>query len=306
MIATTGIDERYAEEWLEQQAISGLLDVAEPGPRSQRRYALSAAQHLVLSNDESPFYAGGLALLAGGCGVATPRLPDLYRTGAGMPFADYGDDIRLGQGLFNRGAFLAQLTQDWIPALGIADLLAKPAAAALDLGCGVGWSAIALANAFAGLTVLGLDSDEASILDARRNAVEAGVADRVRFEVAQSDQPLSDSYDVAFYFESLHDMGHPIESLRAVRAALKPGGAVGVMDERAEDEFAPHGSPLERLFATASVLHCLPVGRSEDDSAATGCLFRPRVLREYATRAGFASIDVAPIEHDVFRFYLLR
>ncbi|HET6167201.1 MAG TPA: class I SAM-dependent methyltransferase [Marmoricola sp.] len=306
LAGAAGIDTRYAEEWLEQQATAGLVDVAEPGSRSDRRYRLTDAQSLVLADADSPFYGGSLGLLSAGVGVVLPQLVDAFRTGAGISFGGYGDDVRLGQALFNKTGFLEQLTQEWIPTLGVGELLSAPGATALDLGCGTGWSSIAMAQAYPGLSILGIDSDEASVMDARANAADAGVGDRVRFEVASADEPLPATYDVAFYLECLHDFGHPVESLAAVRAALKPGGAVVVMDERAEEEFTPDGSPIERAFAAFSVLHCLPVGRSEPDSAATGTLFRPSILREYAARAGFASVEVSPIEHDMFRFYVLR
>ncbi len=100
-------------------------------------------------------------------------------------------------------------------------------------------------------------------------------------------------------------MAHPVEALVAARRTLRPGGRVVVMDERAEEEFAPGGSPIERLLAASSVLHCLPVGRSQEDSAATGALFRPHMLEHYAQHAGYADVEVVPIEHDLFRFYVL-
>jgi 2-polyprenyl-3-methyl-5-hydroxy-6-metoxy-1,4-benzoquinol methylase len=305
---TAGIDERYAREWLEQQAISGLVTVVTPGDGSTRVYGLSPDQAASLGDQESPLYAGSMALLLGGLGVALPLLPDVYRSGAGIPFGAYGDDVRIGQGMFNKGAYLGQLTQEWLPGLGdVSGLLVRPGAVALDLGCGVGWSSVALARAYPGLRVLGLDSDDASVMDARTHAVEAGVAGRVDFEVSSADRlPEGTQADVALFLESLHDMAHPVASLRAVRGALRPGGAVVVVDERAEEEFAPDGSPVERLLASASVLHCLPVGRSEPGSAATGALLRPATLRAYAAEAGFTSVEVAPIEHDVFRFYVLR
>ena len=164
-------------------------------------------------------------------------------------------------------------------------LLRQDGARALDVGCGVGWSGIALAGAYPGLTVLGVDSDEASIMDARMNAAEAGLTDRARFEVQQADAPkLPSSYDVGFFFESLHDIGHPVEALASLRQALRPRGVVLVMDEKAEESFAANGSPFERFLGAGSVLHCLPVGMSEADSAATSTLFRPDTLRRYATR----------------------
>ena len=277
----TGIDARYAREWLEQQAIGGLVDVAEPGDAHTRRYVTSPGQRQALADSESPVYAAAMALLLGGLGTVLPRLPEAYRTGTGISFGEYGDDVRLGQGLFNRGPFLGQLTQEWLPAMpDVASLLARDGAAAVDLGCGVGWSSIALAQAHPGL-------DRARRRQRRRighgcpgNAAEAGLGDRVRFEVNDADADLGEgSYDVAFYFEALHDMAHPVEALAAARRSLRPGGRVVVMEEGAEEQFAPGGSEIERLLAASSVLHCLPVGRSQPDSAATGALFRPDTMR---------------------------
>ncbi|MBF4769307.1 methyltransferase domain-containing protein [Nocardioides agariphilus] len=303
-----GIDERYAAEWLEQQAISGLVSVTEPGDRETRVYGLDAEQALSFGDPESPAYAGAMALLMGGVGRVIEQLPEIYRTGGGIAFGGYGDDVRLGQGLFNRSGFLGQLTQEWLPAIdGVGDLLGRPGARALDIGCGVGWSSIALASAYPGLTVLGIDSDDASVMDARRNAAEAGLGERVRFEVGDAAAPpAGEGYDVAFYFEALHDLPHPVESLAAVRSALRPGGVTVVVDERAEEEFAPGGSEVERLLATSSVLHCLPVGRSQPGSAGTGALFRPSVMRDYAARAGYAGVEDVPVTHDLFRFFLVR
>ncbi|QSR26232.1 SAM-dependent methyltransferase [Nocardioides aromaticivorans] len=307
--ARTGVIERYVREWLEQQAIAGLVAVDDASaPPDQRRFGLSPAQRLALADAESPFYAGALALLGGGCGAALPQVLDAWRHGTGLSFGAYGDDVRDGQGLFNKADFEQRLVQEWLPAVPDVDaLLRRTGARALDLGCGVGWSSIALARGYAGLTVDGVDLDEASVMDARANALVAGVGDRARFEVVPSDADHGEGrYDVALFLESLHDMAHPVPALRAVRRALRPGGRVFVMDEGAADEFAPDGSPVERLLGAASVLHCLPVGLAEADSAGTGALFRPSTLREYAAAAGYSAVRDAPIEHDFMRFYVLE
>lgn len=307
LAARTGTLPRYAQEWCEQQAIAGLVRVDDAAEPEGRRFWLDPAQTAVLQETGSPFYAGSMALLAGGCGAVLPAVVEAWRTGTGLSFGEYGDDVRAGQGMFNRPGYLGQLAEEWLPAMpAVGDLLARPSAQALDVGCGVGWSSIALAQAFPDLRVLGVDSDEASIVDARRHAQEAGLTDRVRFEVASGDDPVDPgSIDVAFYFECLHDMAHPVPALAATRAALRPGGRVVVMDERAEEEFAPDGSPIERLLGAASVLHCLPVGLSEPDSAGTGTLMRPATLRRYAADAGYRAVEIAPIEHDLMRFYVL-
>ena len=232
---------------------------------------------------------------------------DAYRNGTGLSFGGYGDEVRIGQGLFNRAGFLGQLAETWVPGMpGVAELLGRPGAVALDLGCGVGWSTIALARAFPDLTAVGIDSDEASIMDARRNAAGSDLAGRVRFEVARSDSPaVPGSADVVCFFEALHDMAHPVAALASARAALRPGGRVVVLDENVLDAFTPNGPEVERLMYASSVLHCLPVGLSEPDSAGTGTMMRPDVLRGYAAAAGFTSVDEADVTDGAFRCWVL-
>jgi hypothetical protein len=92
----------------------------------------------------------------------------------------------------------------------------------------------------------------------------------------------------------------------ARRLAGDGAAPVIVMDERAAEHFEAPAGPIERFLYAASVLHCLPVGRCEPHSAATGTAMRPSTLRGYATEAGFASVEVLPLEHDMFRFYRLE
>jgi 2-polyprenyl-3-methyl-5-hydroxy-6-metoxy-1,4-benzoquinol methylase len=178
-----------------------------------------------------------------------------------------------------------------------------------DIGCGAGWSSISLANAYPHVRVDGFDLDDASIADARRNANEARVADRIRFEVRDAvSEPAAGeraAYDLVTIFEALHDMAHPVDALKACRAMLRSGGIVVVMDERVADTFAESDGPFERFLYGASSLHCLPVGMSDSGSAGTGALMRPETLRRYATDAGFSRVDVLAIEHDMYRFYAL-
>lgn len=56
---------------------------------------------------------------------------------------------------------------------------------------------------------------------------------------------------------------------------------------------------------TCSVLHCLPIALVEQPSAATGTVLRSDTVRAYAAEAGFAAVEVLPIDNDFFRFYKL-
>lgn len=302
-----GIHDRYAREWLEQQTVAGFLTCADrAAPADDRRYHLPAGHAIALLAQDSPAFTAPLALATAGIGGVTQQLLDAYRTGGGVPYASYGADFRDGQAGFNRPAFTNLLATDWI-ANGLPDLHARLVAGEpvriADVACGTGWSSIALAKAYPAARVEGFDLDEASIADARRNAIAAGVADRLVFEVADAAALDASGYDVVCIFEAVHDMSRPVEVLQAARRMLAPGGSLLVMDERAADSFAESEGPIEAFLYGASVLHCLPVGMAEQPSAATGTVMRADTMRAYAAEAGFSDVTVLPIEHDLFRFY---
>jgi 2-polyprenyl-3-methyl-5-hydroxy-6-metoxy-1,4-benzoquinol methylase len=305
-----GVHPRYAREWLEQQAAAGLIDVStaseDPG---QRRYRLPVAAAECLLRPESLASVGPLFDLLPSVGRVYPALVDAFRTGGGVPYAAYA--IHDAQGDFNRPAFTQLLTTEWIPAIpDLAARLAAGPARIAEIGCGEGWAAISIAKAWPNVEVDGFDNDEASIAAARKHAAEAGVGDRVRFEVADVTGGLTGrgagTYDAVLAFEMVHDLARPVDALATMRRLGTSEAVHLVMDERAAEAFEPHTeNPIERLLYAASVLHCLPVGMVEDGSAGTGTVMRPDVLRSYATTAGFTSVEILPIEHDMFRFYRL-
>ena len=312
LAATTGTDARYVREWLEQQAVAGLLEVAEDAVDAEaRRFTLSEAGQECLIRPESLASVGPLFAFAVSVGAVYPALVEAFRTGGGVPYADYA--IHNAQGDFNRPAFLSLLTSEWLPALpGVVALLDRGAPVRVaEIGSGEGWAAIAIARAWPQVHVDGFDLDEASVADARKNAVDAGVSDRVRFEVADvtdtsSFDSAGSSYDLLLAFEMVHDLARPVDALRTLRHLGKDDAAYLVMDENVQERFdSSTANPMERFFYAASVLHCLPVGRSESPSAATGTVMRPDTLRGYAHEAGFSDAEILPIEHDLFRFYRL-
>jgi len=235
------------------------------------------------------------------------RVADAYRTGEGVSFADYGAGTRHGIGRLNRPMFLRSIA-DWIGALpDVPARLAEDGSHVLDLGCGTGWSSIAIAEAFPRARVHGVDLDEASVAEARQNARSRGVADRVTFTRADAAafDPHATRYDLACVFEALHDMADPVGVLRNVRRALAPGGSVLIGDERVADAYTAPGGLLERLNYAFSTLHCLPATRAEGAKVEAGTVLRPSTVAEYAEAAGYASFEEAPIDHDLWRFYRL-
>jgi 2-polyprenyl-3-methyl-5-hydroxy-6-metoxy-1,4-benzoquinol methylase len=302
-----GIAPRYAQEWLEQQAVAGLLEV-DGGETAQRRYRLDPAHARVLCDPDDPAHVAPFAHLLAGIGGVLPHVADAYRTGGGVPYSAYGKAFRHGQGQINRPAFTNELASDWLAAMpDVVDRLeCAPHARVADLGCGQGFSTLAVAKAFLRAHVDGIDSDPASIADARRHARDAGLDGRVRFSEADAGELAERGpYELILILEALHDMSRPVEALAAARAALASGGTLLVVDERVADSFTAPGDEVERMMFGWSVTHCLPTQMVEQPSAALGTALRADTVRELAAHAGFTRFEVLPVENDFFRLYRL-
>jgi SAM-dependent methyltransferase len=296
-----GIHQRYAREWLEQQAVAGFLSV-EGGC-----FALPAEHRGALVDPIDGDHLAPFAAMVAGIGGVLDAVVDAYRSGGGVPYASYVVDFRRGQGDINRPAFTTDLVKCWLPAVpGAVDRLAD-GARVVDVGTGHGWSAIAVKSAWPACEVIGVDTDAASIADARHHAEQAGV--EVRFEVAGDsaggDLGSLGTIDVALVMEALHDMARPVEVLAAIRAALADDGIVVVADEAVADVFTAPGDDLERLMFGWSITHCLPAAMAEQPSAALGTALRAGTVAELAAAAGFGRCDVVDVDAGFFRIHRL-
>jgi SAM-dependent methyltransferase len=317
LAARTGVAERYAREWLEQQAVTGILEVPESAAGSdadadadaatgrERRYALPEALVPALLDPTHPAYVAPIADFVAPIGEMFDRLLEVYRSGTGIPWSAYPTGLIEAQARFNRPAFTHEL-DGWLDAVPEFDRLARrPGARIADAACGAGWSTLQLARRYPDAFVHGLDADDTSIAMARRSVAGTGLENRLRFEVCDLADAADESYDVITMFEALHDLSHPVEVLSAARRSLAPGGVVLIADERAGERFTAPGDPVERLFYGASLTICLP-GSLADGGIGTGAAIRPDTVRSYAERAGFTTCRIAPIEHLLFRFYVLQ
>jgi 2-polyprenyl-3-methyl-5-hydroxy-6-metoxy-1,4-benzoquinol methylase len=302
-----GIAPRYAREWLEQQAVAGLLQVESlPAPADGRRYWLPDEHTHVLVTEDHPAHLAPLSQMVAGIGGALDRVVHAYRSGGGVAYPHFGVAFREGQAGINRPAFGSDLVSRWLPAMpDLHTALTSAKVRIADVGCGAGWSTLAVAQAFPQAEIIGFDADPSSVYDAERNAAACGVAARfeTRDAAAMADQG---PFDLVLVLEALHDMSRPDEALLAIRKALAPGGSVIVADEKVDDHFHAPANDIERLMYGWSVVHCLPVAMAEQPSMAIGTVIREDTVRALATAAGFERVDVVPVDGGFFRLYRLQ
>lgn len=308
LAASTGIDERYAREWLEHQVTAGVLTVDNATlPPADRRYAIPDAQSEVLTNPDSLVFLSPFVRMLVAAGLQLPNHLEAYRTGGGVSWEEFGPDMRTGQAQTNRPWFMNELGSTWFPAVPDLHRALTQGGQVADIGCGEGWSSIAIACAYPTATVVGFDNDAPSIEAARNHAADAGVADRVTFhllDAAHADDATR--YDVVTAFECIHDMPDPVAVLRRMRDMVADDGVVFVMDEAVGDAFGERDDEIERLLYGMSLFVCLPDSMSHEASVGTGTMMRPATLASYTLQAGFASVEVLPIDNDLWRFYRLR
>jgi 2-polyprenyl-3-methyl-5-hydroxy-6-metoxy-1,4-benzoquinol methylase len=306
-----GTNERYTREWLEQQAVAGILEVGDDGAGANHTastFRLPRGHAEALLRRDSPSYSAPMPRAFLAFTKPLEAVMNAFRVGGGVPLAQYGDDIHEVQAELNRPMFIHSLAREWLPTITDvhARLLSDPPARVADIACGAGWSSIVIAQAYPKVRVDGFDVDEDAIALARRNAEECGVAGRVDFEVRDATHSIeAGPYDLVTIFEAVHDLARPVDMLRVARRLLAPGGAVIIGEERVSESMTVPGTELDRFFYTCSLFHCLPIGMVEQPSAGTGAVMRPATLRAYALEAGFQDARVLPIEHGFWRFYRL-
>lgn len=306
LAAAAGIAPRYAREWLEQQAVAGVVSVDDTtASPDERRFELPNAHAHVLLDDDSEACMKPCAAVVPWLARAIDIMSEEFRHGNGAAFGLF--DLHDVQAAFTRPVFANHLTQHWLPALPEvqAALDAGTPVRIAEVGCGEGLAAITIAAAYPNVQVDGFDLDPASIEAATSAASSAGVAERTQFELRDASDPtIAGDYDLVMAIEMLHDVPDPVGILTTMRRLASRSGAVLVVDERTEDAFRVPTNEMERLFYAFSTLHCLAVSL-QHDGAGTGTVIRADTVRKYAADAGFESVEVLDVEHPQFVLYRL-
>jgi SAM-dependent methyltransferase len=279
----TGTSPRYVEEWLRGQAAGGYVEY-DPATGT---YSLTEEQAFVLTDPDGPVYLPGAFQLAVGTLRATPRIEEAFRTGAGMGWHEHDSDVFVGCERFFRPGYLANLVQSWLPALdGVVDKL-RTGARVADVGCGHGASTLLMATAFPASTFVGSDYHSQSIAQARIRSTEAGVSDRVAFEVATAQTFGGGPYELVATFDCVHDMGDPLGTARHIRDSLSPDGTWLVVEPFAGNTVADNLNPVGRVYYSFSTFLCVPNALSQAGGYSMGAQAGEGAFRRLAADAGF-------------------
>lgn len=290
---TTSTGEHYAREWLNAQAAGGYLDY-DP---TTGRYRLPAEHAVALTDESSPAFLPGFFQLAHGTIRDAPAIFAAARQDHGVGWHQHNRDVHLGCERFFRPGYAANLIDGWLPALDGVTAKLTAGATVADVGCGHGASTILMAQAFPNSTFVGSDYHQSSIEVARDRATEAGLGDRVRFEVAParsySPSPTGAGFDLVTMFDCLHDMGDPVGAARRVRETIAADGTWMIVEPAAGDQIEDNLNPVGRAFYGFSTLLCTPSSLAQDVGLALGTQAGPARIRDVVTTGGFTRFRLA-------------
>jgi SAM-dependent methyltransferase len=284
-----GIDGRYAREWLSAMACHGYVHY----DGVKETFSLPPEHALVLAHRDSPLYVGGLIRTQPDFWANVDLLTESFKQGGGVSQDRFGEEWRCGFERFSRPGFVNNLAQHWIPAMPEVERRLRNGGSVADVGCGNGQAAIEMAKHYDQAKVFGFDVYPSAIETARENARAAGVEDRITFEVIDLAEGLPGSYDLVTAFDVVHDLPRPVEALREIRQALRPGGSLFVLEFNLSSDLQEnidHPLGMGAFGYAASVNYCMTTALAVD-GIGTGTCMGERRFRELAAAAGFRTVN---------------
>ncbi len=296
-----GLSERYVREWLGGMFAAGYLTYDEAG----QRYALPAEHVPTLATEPGPAFFGGVHQELIGAIQRYDQVAGAFRDGGGVRVADLHPDVWTGTSRFTAQWHQNMLVQQWLPLVPDTTARLRDGGRVADVGCGTGQALIALAREFGAVTGTGYDVHPPAVEQARRAAAEAGVADRISYQVLDAAAGLPGSFDVITTFDVVHDAVDPLGLLRSVREALRPDGRYLCLEINCSDQPAANTGPIAALLYGFSVLYCMTTSLAEGGEG-LGTLGLPEpALRRLAGQAGFGHVRRVEMDNPFNSLYEL-
>ena len=301
LAARTGTEERYVREWAGGLVAAGYLE----RDAVDSRIALPPAHLPTLAQEAGPAFFGGVHQELLGALQRYHRIADAFRSGGGVAPEDLHEDVWLGTERFTAGWHRNLLVQHWLPLMpDVLDQL-RGGARVADVGCGAGLAAVALAQAFPQVVVVGYDAHPPVVERARAAATAAGVADRVTFHVLDAAGGLPERFDVITTFDVVHDAVDPQRLLTAIHDALVPGGIHVCLEINCADRVEDNVGPVAALLYGFSVLYCMTTSLAHGGAGLGTLGLPPARLRRLAGRAGFARVRQVELDNPFNNLYEL-
>jgi len=129
-----GLKERYVREWASAMVASEYLSY-DP---ASRRISMSPEQAMVLANEDSPVFTGGLSQMIPDHYRVMPRVMEAFLRGGGVPYSEYSEDVFVGTERLFRTGYLNFMAEQWLPTMPDAFKKLQDGAKVADVGCGRG------------------------------------------------------------------------------------------------------------------------------------------------------------------------
>lgn len=297
----TDLDERYVREWLSGMTAAGYVTY-QP---SDATFRLSPEQAQVLAPGSGPVSLGGLFHEMPATYEVFDDVRRAFRTGGGVPIDAFGQAWWDGMERFTATWFDNLLLDEWVPAAGVEPKLEAGARVA-DVGCGRGRALLTLLQAHPDVTAVGYDVAEAQLEGARRNAEEAGVADRVEFIDRDAAQGIDGPFDLVTIFDVAHDLADPDAVFRAVRDSLAPDGSLLLLDFKVADRLEDNIGRNQAMFYGWSLFYCMTTSLAQDGEALGTCGLPEGEVRTRCRKAGFSTVEVVPFDNPFNVLYQAR
>jgi len=302
LASRTGIQERYAREWLGGMATAGYLEY-EP---ATHRFRLPAEHAAALAQEGGPFFFGGIYQMFPAMIGVFDQVTQAFRNGSGVPQSAYPPAFWDGLERFTAGWFENLLLQQWIPSMPDVEAKLKRGARVADVGCGRGRAIIKLAQGFPASRYVGYDVFAPAVEEASERARAAGVAERVRFQQLDASSGLPEQYDVITTFDVVHDSVDPLGLLRAIHRGLRPDGSYVCLDINCSDKLEENAGPLGAMFHGVSVFYCMTTSLAGGGAGLGTLGFHEPKVQELCAAAGFSSVRRLPLENPFNSLYEIK
>jgi len=283
----TGILERYAFEWLNNQAAGGYVQYDS----KENKYYLSEEQKACLADKDSPTYLPGSFQSFLSMAKDEEKVSEAFKEKKGIHWGDHHCDLYEGVERFFRTKYVANLVSNWIPSLNGVEEKLRDGIDVADIACGHGSSTIIMAKEYPNSTFIGFDYHPESIKTATTRAEDAGVADRVTFEVADSTK-FPGNYDFVTVFDALHDMADPVGASGQIYKSMKKDGSWMIVEPFSSDKPRENHNPIGRMFYGASATVCVPCSIA-GNGPGLGAQAGPTRIGHVVKNGGFSKFRIA-------------